>query len=73
MTKKPIFVTDEHEREWNKKEHYTHVIRYDEETSRSFVTKIDKETGEEHFDQWDQWRPADFRQLIKEKYNIDVK
>ena len=70
MNNKPIFVTSEHEREWNKKEHCTHVIRYDMETSRSFVTKIDKETGEEHFDQW---RPADFRQLIKEKYNIDVK
>lgn len=35
-----------------------------------FVTKIDKETGEEQFDHWE---PANFRQLIKEKYNIDVK
>lgn len=69
--KKPTFVTTEHERKWNKETvGVTHIVRYDIESERSFVTKIDKETGEEQFDHWE---PANFRQLIKEKYNIDVK
>ena len=69
--KKPTFVTTEHQRKWNKETvGVTHIVRYDTESERGFVTKIDKETGEEHFDHWE---PANFRQLIKEKYNIDVK
>ena len=69
MSKKPIFVTTEHERKWNKEAHYTHIVRYDIESSRSFITRIDKETGEESFDHWE---PSDFRQLIKEKYGINI-
>lgn len=69
--KKPIIVTSESQRKWNKENAgVTHICRYDTGSARSFVTKIDKETGEEHFDHWE---PQDFRQLIKEKYDIDVK
>lgn len=71
MTKKPIIITTESERKWNRETpEVNYIVRYDTESSCSFVTKIDKETGEEYFDHW---RPPEFRQLIKEKYGIEIK
>jgi len=68
MNKTPSII-DKVNIDFVKKYKCTGIIRYDTESSRSFVTKIDKETYEESFDHW---LPVDFRQLIKEKYGIDV-
>lgn len=70
MINRPEITTTIHERKWNRENPVTHIVRYDIKTNRGFVTRIDKETGEEFFDHWE---PADFRQVVKEKYNIVMK